>query len=151
VIPDMSPITARVVGTLVGNRGRLGQADLYSRCVGIRNRRQLRRVRDASGLPSLEDLAGWIQALGWVVKAEHSARRAILRVTRLLRWCRLNGHLTRRLSLLTRHSERKMMPSAVSASAMFSLWCQKCTTAGQSPEGCNPRMISRERTVCSTR
>jgi hypothetical protein len=45
-------------------------ADFFAESLGLRNRHQLHRVLMADGLPCLEDLAGWIRLLGWVVDAE---------------------------------------------------------------------------------
>lgn len=78
VIPRVSPASVRIVRALIGARGHFGRADLFSRSVGLRNRDQLRRILWADGLPCLEDLAGWIRVLGWVLDAE-SAGLAVSR------------------------------------------------------------------------
>jgi hypothetical protein len=72
VTPRVSPCSARVVRALVTARGTTGEAHAFARSVGLRNRDQLRRVLAADGLPCLEDLAGWIRVLGWLVDAETS-------------------------------------------------------------------------------
>jgi hypothetical protein len=72
VIPRVSPCSARVVEALIAARGAIGESNAFARSVGLRNRDQLRRVLAADGLPCLEDLAGWIRVLGWLVDLETS-------------------------------------------------------------------------------
>jgi len=70
IIPRVSPCSARAVRALVAAQGEIGESHAFARSVGLRNRDQLRRVLDADGLPCLEDLAGWIRVLGWLVDLE---------------------------------------------------------------------------------
>jgi hypothetical protein len=70
VIPRVSASSGRVVRALVTSRGTFGDAQVFARLAGFRNRDQLRRTLEADGLPSLENLAGWIRVIGWVVDAE---------------------------------------------------------------------------------
>jgi hypothetical protein len=71
-MPRVSLCSTRVVRALIASRGVTGHAHAFARSVGLRNRDQLRRVLAADGLPCLEDLAGWIRVLGWLIDAETS-------------------------------------------------------------------------------
>jgi hypothetical protein len=53
-------------------QGDIGGSNAFARSVGFRNRDQLRRILASDGLPCLEDLAGWIRVLGWLVEMETS-------------------------------------------------------------------------------
>lgn len=72
VVPRVSPSAERVVRALVAIRGSSGDANSFARSNGFRNRDHLRRTLSTDGLPCLEDLAGWIRLLGWVIDAETS-------------------------------------------------------------------------------
>jgi hypothetical protein len=70
VLPAMSPVSGRAVRALISLRGQVASAEGFACSIGLRNRDQLRRSLAADGLPCLEDLAGWIRVLGWVIDAE---------------------------------------------------------------------------------
>ena len=72
VLPRVSTQCARTMDALIAARGVTGEANAFARSVGLRNRDQLRRVLASDGLPCLEDLAGWIRVLGWLVDLETS-------------------------------------------------------------------------------
>lgn len=55
---------------LAETRGRVGRADFLAAAVGLRNRHQLARLLRREGLPQVEELAGWICVLNWIIEWE---------------------------------------------------------------------------------
>jgi len=70
----LSSHSLKVVIALLETRGAVGRPDAFAQSLGFRNRHQLRRSLAASGLPCLEDLAGWIRILIWVEETTSSGR-----------------------------------------------------------------------------
>ena len=68
----LSPQGHAVIQLLVTTRGYAGSAHQIALAVGLRNRFQLSRLLDREGLPSLENLAGWIRVMIWVIEWETS-------------------------------------------------------------------------------
>ena len=67
----LSPGGLAAVRTLAAAHGRLESARFVAARLGLRDRHQLARLLKRDGLPSLEDLAGWISVLNWVLGWEH--------------------------------------------------------------------------------
>jgi hypothetical protein len=68
----LSPQGHAVIHRLVVRQGFPGSAHEIAVAVGLRNRFQLGRLLDREGLPCLEDLAGWIRVMLWVLEWEVS-------------------------------------------------------------------------------
>ncbi len=68
--PHLSGAGRQVMQLLAETRGRIGRADSLAAGVGLRNRHQLARLLKREGLPQVEELAGWICVLSWVIEWE---------------------------------------------------------------------------------
>src|SRR4051812_23963726 len=66
----LSPQGHAVIQRLVITQGYAGSAHDIALAVGLKNRFQLSRLLDREGLPSLENLAGWIRVTIWVMAWE---------------------------------------------------------------------------------
>ena len=71
-LPKVSPTSRAVRATLGCLNGHAPPAAEAAAWVGLRDRFQLARVLKADGLPPLEQLAGWVRVLYWVLEAESS-------------------------------------------------------------------------------
>ena len=71
-MPWLSAGCHHVMASLVHRGGYPGSADGFAASAGFRNRYQLSRILQREGLPSLEELAGWIRLLTWVAAWEAS-------------------------------------------------------------------------------
>jgi hypothetical protein len=69
----LSPQGHAVIRQLVTTQGYAGSAHNLAIAVGLRNRFQLSRLLEREGLPSLENLAGWIRVMIWVMAWETSS------------------------------------------------------------------------------
>ncbi len=63
-----------MIQLLVVSQGYPGSAHEMALAVGLKNRFQLGRLLCREGLPCLEDLAGWIRVMLWVLEWENSRR-----------------------------------------------------------------------------
>ncbi len=75
----LSPQGHAVIRLLLVSHGYPGSAHEMALAVGLRNRFQLGRLLCREGLPCLEDLAGWIRVMLWVLEWE-SSRQALSQV-----------------------------------------------------------------------
>jgi hypothetical protein len=80
VLPNVSATSRAVLSTLACRNGYAPPAGEVAAWVGLRDRFQLARALRADGLPPLEQLAGWIRVLHWVLEAE-STGAALLEIT----------------------------------------------------------------------
>jgi hypothetical protein len=71
-MPWLSTEGRRILLGLVRRHGYPGPADSFAASVGLRNRYQLSRTLQRESLPCLEELAGWIRVLTWVITWETS-------------------------------------------------------------------------------
>ena len=71
-LPWISAVGRNVLLLLIKRHGYPGPADVFAAAVGLRNRYQLGRALQREGLPCLEELAGWIRVLTWVIVWENS-------------------------------------------------------------------------------
>jgi hypothetical protein len=66
----LSPQGHAVVQHLIRTQGYPGPANQTASALGLRNRFQLSRLLEREGLPCLEDLAGWVRVMLWVLDWE---------------------------------------------------------------------------------
>jgi len=78
-LPWLSADGRAVMNTLVCNNGRVGSAQALSERLGLRSRFQLSRLLRREGLPSYEELAGWVCVFYWMVRGDAVQGRAALR------------------------------------------------------------------------
>ena len=70
----LSPQGHAVIQHLVMSQGYPGSAHEIATAVGLKNRFQLARLLERESLPTLENLAGWIRVMLWVLEWEGSRR-----------------------------------------------------------------------------
>src|SRR5256885_4776289 len=78
-LPWLSADGRAVMHTLVCNNGRVGSTQALCERLGLRSRFQLNRLLRREGLPSYEELAGWVSVLYWMVQDDAAKGRAALR------------------------------------------------------------------------
>jgi hypothetical protein len=66
----LSPQGHAIVQHIIARQGYPGPANDTAYAIGLRNRFQLSRLLDREGLPCLEDLAGWVRVMLWVLEWE---------------------------------------------------------------------------------
>lgn len=59
-----------VINTLICDNGRVGSAEALCKRLGLRSRFQLNRLLRREGLPTYEELAGWVCVFYWMLKAD---------------------------------------------------------------------------------
>ncbi|HWC74716.1 MAG TPA: YncE family protein [Gemmatimonadales bacterium] len=69
-LPWLSVQGRAVISTLVCDNGRVGSTNLVCERLGLRSRFQLNRLLHREGLPSYEELAGWVCVLYWMLRAD---------------------------------------------------------------------------------
>ena len=69
-LTNLSVTSRAVLSTLACRNGHAPPAGEVAAWVGLRDRFQLARVLRADGLPPLEQLAGWVRVLYWVLESE---------------------------------------------------------------------------------
>lgn len=70
ILPHVSAEGRALLTVLARDRGRLSAAAFHAAQVGLRSRHQLARCLKRDGLPPLEELAGWVSVMIWVVAWE---------------------------------------------------------------------------------
>jgi|SRR5438105_5824411 len=78
-LPWLSPDGRAAVNMLVCSNGRVGSAQELCQRLGLRSRFQLNRLLRREGLPSYEELAGWVCVFYWMVRGDAADGRAALR------------------------------------------------------------------------
>ena len=77
-LPWLSSDGRAVLNTLVCSNGRVGSAQALCRQLGLRSRFQLNRLLHREGLPSYEELSGWVCVFYWMLQADAGVGRGAL-------------------------------------------------------------------------
>jgi DNA-binding beta-propeller fold protein YncE len=77
-LPWLSSDGRAVLHSLVCSNGRVGSAQALCRQLGLRNRFQLNRLLRREGLPSYEELSGWVCVFYWMLEADAGVGRGAL-------------------------------------------------------------------------
>jgi YVTN family beta-propeller protein len=78
-LPWLSADGQAVLKSLICDNGRAGSAEALSHRLGLRSRFQLNRLLHREGLPTYEELAGWVSVFYWMLRADAGEGRGALR------------------------------------------------------------------------